>query len=126
MYVTEKKKVLEIKERLSQHMETVYMSIAISLILFEDCCGRIVLDMLESVKRSDRADRQAGKAIVTSGLRLRKSEVLRSLRHRGHQAKVITPSIAWTREAQNEIALGIFHETFEKGHHHPDGKRSCS
>ena len=33
------------------------------------------------VKRNDRADRLAGKAHLTSGLLLRKSEVLRSLRH---------------------------------------------
>ena len=33
------------------------------------------------VKRNDRADRLAGKATITSGLRLGRSEVLRSLRH---------------------------------------------
>ena len=33
------------------------------------------------VKGNDRADRLAGKAILTSGLLLGRSEVLRSLRH---------------------------------------------
>ena len=33
------------------------------------------------VKRNDRADRLAGKATIASGLRLERSEVLRSLRH---------------------------------------------
>ena len=36
---------------------------------------------MAGVKENDRADAKAGKAILTSGLRLGKSEVLRSLRH---------------------------------------------
>ena len=38
---------------------------------------------------------------ITGGLRLGRSEVLRSLRHYtcGHKAKDITPSIDWRREA---------------------------
>ena len=36
---------------------------------------------MAGVKENDRADAKAGKAILTSGLRLGKSEVLKSLRH---------------------------------------------
>ena len=52
------------------------------------------------VKGNDRADRLAGKAATTSGsVRLRRPEVLRSLRHYcGHKgSKDLTPSIAWRR-----------------------------
>ena len=65
------------------------------------------------VKGNNPADTLAGKAILTSGLLLEISEVLRSLRHylwakhitpsiagtnrRGHKAKDNTPSIAWSR-----------------------------
>ena len=48
----------------------------------------------------------AGKATITVGLRLRRSEVLRSLR-RGHKAKDITPPIAWRREVWKEETLGL-------------------
>ena len=54
------------------------------------------------VKGNNRADRLADKATITGGLRLGRSEVLRSLRHYlrcGHKAKDITPSIARRREA---------------------------
>ena len=37
-------------------------------------------DLLE-IKRNDRADRLAGKATITTGLRLERSQVLKSLRH---------------------------------------------
>ena len=55
------------------------------------------------VKGNDRADRLAGKAAVTSGLRLGRSELLRMLRHylQAHH-KDITPSMAWRREAWKE------------------------
>ena len=56
------------------------------------------------VKGNDRADRLAGKATLTSGLLLGKSEMLRSLRHY-LRAKDITPPIAWRREAWKEEAL---------------------
>ena len=62
------------------------------------------------VKGNGRADRLAGKATVTSGLRLGRSEVLRSLRHseelkcwgardtaRGNKARDTTLPIAWRR-----------------------------
>ena len=66
------------------------------------------------VKGNDRADRLAGKATLTSGLLLRRFEVLKSLRHhlraqsQGHRTidrleergKDIAPSIAWRREAR--------------------------
>ena len=46
---------------------------------FETYCGCTALHA--GVKGFDRADRLAGKAILTSGLLLGRSEVLRSLRH---------------------------------------------
>ena len=58
------------------------------------------------VKGNDRADRLAGKATLTSGLLLGRSEVLRSLSHYLRaQIQDITPSIAWSREAWKEEAL---------------------
>ena len=56
------------------------------------------------VRGHDRADILVSKATLTSGLLLRRSEVLRSLRHY-LQVKDITPSIAWRREARKEEAL---------------------
>ena len=57
------------------------------------------------VKGNDRADRLAGKATLTSGLLLGRCEVLRSLRTTcGYKVKVVTPSIAWRREAWKEKA----------------------
>ena len=54
------------------------------------------------VKGNDRADRLAGKATLTSGLLLGRSEVLKiELESQGH----ITPSTAWRREAWKEEAL---------------------
>ena len=58
------------------------------------------------VKGNDPADRLAGKATLTGGLRLGRSEVLRSLRHymwaqsQGHHT-----IDAWRREAWKEEAL---------------------
>ena len=66
------------------------------------------------VKGNDRTDRLAGKATLTSGLLLRRSEVLRSLRHY-LQVKDITPSIAWRREARKEEALDDLHRKDERG-----------
>ena len=59
------------------------------------------------VKENDRADRVAGKATLTSGLLLERSEVLRSLKHylRAQSQRHITPLIAWRREALKEEAL---------------------
>ena len=58
------------------------------------CPGRV------AVSGNDRADTLArGKAIVTSGFRLGRSEVLRSLRHYMQaESKDITPGVAWRRE----------------------------
>ena len=51
------------------------------------------------VKGNDRADRLAGKTTITGGLRLGRSEVLRSLRHKLRaQMKDTTPSIARRRD----------------------------
>ena len=47
----------------------------------ETSYGYTVLDMPESVKGNDIADILAGKATITCGLRLGRSEVLRSFRH---------------------------------------------
>ena len=49
---------------------------------------------------TEQIDRLAGKATVTGGLRLGRSEMLRSLRHCtcGHRARGITLSITWRRE----------------------------
>ena len=58
------------------------------------------------VKGNDRADRLVGKAALTNGLLPGRSEVLMSLRHYLRaQAKDITPSISWRREAWREEAL---------------------
>ena len=66
-----------------------------------------VLPWTAGVEGNDRADRQlAGKATITSGLRLGRSKVLRSLCHylraqsQGHHR-----SVAWRREAWKEKAL---------------------
>ena len=49
-------------------------------------------------KWNGRTDRLAGKATISSGFRLGRSEMLRSLRHYcGHKSKAITPAIAWRR-----------------------------
>ena len=57
-------------------------------------------------KGNDWADRLAGKATLTSGLLLGRSEVLRSLIHYLRtQTKDITSSITWRREAWKEEAL---------------------
>ena len=56
--------------------------------------------------RFSQTKRLAGKATITGGLCLGRSEVLRSLRHKaGRKAKDIAPSIAWRREAWKEEAL---------------------
>ena len=56
------------------------------------------------LKGNDRVDRMAGKATLTSGLLLGRSETLRSTTC-GHKAKDITPLIAWRREAWKMEAL---------------------
>ena len=48
---------------------------------FEKSCGCTARDMPDRAKGNDRANRLAGKATLTSGLHLGKSEVLRNLRH---------------------------------------------
>ena len=48
---------------------------------FENSCGYAALDMPESREISDRADSLAGKPTTTSSLRLKRSDVLRSLKH---------------------------------------------
>ena len=59
---------------------------------------------------NDRVDRPAGKATITSGLHLGRSEVLRNLRHNLRQkAKHITLLIAWRREARKEEAFDDLH-----------------
>ena len=61
-----------------------------SISTFEKSCGCTARDMPDRVMGNDRADRLAGKATLTSGLLLGKSEVMRNLRHylraqsRGH------------------------------------------
>ena len=74
------------------------------------------------VKGSDRAGRLAGKATLTSGLLLGRSEMLRSLRHTscGHKASDITPSIAWRREAWKEEALDDLPERTRESHRQSD------
>ena len=58
------------------------------------------------LKGNDSSDRLPGKATLTSGLLLGRSEVLRSLRHYLRaQSQDITPSVAWRREAWKEEAL---------------------
>ena len=64
---------------------------------------------------NDRAERLAGKATLTSGLLLRRSEVLRSFTTCEHKAKGITPSIAWRREAWKEEALDYLPWKDERG-----------
>ena len=61
-------------------------------VIWEYCPGHA------GVNGNDRADELAGKATITGRLRLRRSDVLRSLRqYLRHNAKDITPSIAWRR-----------------------------
>ena len=73
------------------------------------------------VKGNDRADRLVGKATLTRGLLLGRSEVLRSLRHyRRRKAKDITPSIAWRREAET-LPVGTKPRTSH--HRSPGGER---
>ena len=56
--------------------------------------------------QANSADILAGKLAITSGLCLRRSEVLRSLNTTyGHKAKDITPSNAWRTVAQEEEEL---------------------
>ena len=52
------------------------------------------------MKGNDPADGSVGKVPTTSGLRLGRFEMMRSLRHTicGHRAKDITLSLAWRRE----------------------------
>ena len=70
-----------------------------SVLLWVYCFGHA------GVKGKYRADRLAGKANLTSGLLLGRSElVLRRMRY-GNKAKDITLSIAWRREAWEEEAL---------------------
>ena len=58
------------------------------------------------VKGNDKADIVVGKATLTSGLLLRKSQVLRSLKHYLQaQSQDITPSITCRREVWKEKAL---------------------
>ena len=65
---------------------------------------------------NDRVDRLAGKATITSGFHLGRSEVLRSLRHNlRHKARDITPLIAWGREARKEEAFDDLHRKDETG-----------
>ena len=64
------------------------------------------------VKGNDQADRLAGKATLTSGLLLGRSEVLRSC---GHKAKDIKLSIAWRRGALKEEALDYLPLKDERG-----------
>ena len=57
-------------------------------------------------KENDRADSLEGKATLTSGLLLVRSEMLRNLRHcQRAQSQRHTPSIAWRREAMDEETL---------------------
>ena len=72
------------------------------------------------MKGNERADRLACKAAITSGLHLRRSEMLRSLRHcLWVQTKDITPSVAWRRETKSrsslkrEKGLSLFRPAFE-------------
>ena len=84
------------KSRLNVSM----VDIQLWILLWTHCPGHA------GVKRNDRADRLAGKAALTSGLRLGRSKALRSLRHYLRaRAKDITPSIVWRREAWKEEAL---------------------
>ena len=55
------------------HLCTIYVPIRRILCMY--CLGRT------GVKGNDRADRLAGKTTIIGGLRLGRSEVLRSLRH---------------------------------------------
>ena len=60
------------------------------------------------VKENDRADRLAGKATNTSGLRLgilNGVEELETPAGCRHKAKDITPSVAWRKEPRTEEAL---------------------
>jgi len=57
-----------------------------------------------STKVKHKSLQHTGKAIITGGFRLERSEVLRSLRHY-HKATVVTPSIAWRKEVWEEEAL---------------------
>ena len=73
------------------------------------------------VKGNDWADRLAGKATLTSGLLLRRSEVLRSLRHylwTQNQGHYTTRLIAWRRDALKEGVLGNFPWKDQRGPGH--------
>ena len=73
------------------------------------------------MKGNERADRLACKAAITSGLHLRRSEMLRSLRHcLWVQTKDITPSVAWRRETKSRSSLKR-----EKSCHYSDQHLNC-
>ena len=73
------------KKKVKSGMEAQTGMCQWSTATFKNSCGGIALDMLEW-RENDQADRLAGKATLTSGLLLRRSEVLRSLRvqNQGH------------------------------------------
>ena len=90
----------EISGTVSPDRNVSMVDIQLRILVWTYCPGHA------GVKRNDRADRLAGKATLTSGLLLGRSEVLRSLRHYLRaRANDITPSIAWRREAWKEKAL---------------------
>ena len=78
------------------HRNVPIVSIHLPKLLWVYCLGHAGL------KGNDRVDRMAGKATLTSGLLLGRSETLRSTTC-GHKATGITPSIAWRREALDDI-----------------------
>ena len=68
------------------------------------------------VKGNDGADRLAGKATITSGLLLGRSEVLRDRRHYLRaQSQAITPQIIRRREAWKAEGLDDLHWKDERG-----------
>ena len=88
------------------------VDIHLSKLLWVYCPGHA------GVKGNDRTDRLVGKATLTSGLLLGRSEVLKSC---GHKAKNVTPSIAWSREAWNEEAI----KRTREGHRQSDEHWNC-
>ena len=84
------------------------VSIHLPKLLWVYCLGHAGL------KGNDRVDGMAGKATLTSGLLLGRSETLRSTTC-GHKATGITPSIAWRREALKEEALDDLPSKDERG-----------
>ena len=84
----------------SQHWYASIFDIHLRKLLWVYCPGHA------GVKGNDRADRLAGKATLTSGSLLERSQVLRSLRHYLRaKSKNTALSIAWRREAWKEEAL---------------------